>query len=247
MASAAEQPGTGRRRTLSDELVEQLTDSIRQGFVRPGEKLPSEGELLEEYAVSRTVVREAMSRLRTAGLVETQRGRGSYVLAEPNATPFDVASNEVRTLDDATDLVEFRMAVEMEASALAARRRTKRDLAAIYAAYEDLRESAGRPDRTMQADLAFHLAIATAAHNHYFVELLRSFGTGLMVMPGVRLADSESDPATRHLELIIREHEAIYAAIARSDGDAARAAVRVHLSNTRVRLNGSAPDSARVR
>lgn len=234
MPPSTADPDGRRRPNLTDDLVDRLTESIRQGFVRPGEKLPTEGALVETHGVSRTVVREAMSRLQAAGLVETHRGRGSFVLAMPSAGPLELGAADVRTLDDALDLVEFRMAVEIEAAALAATRRTARDLGDIRAAHEDLLAAGDRPDRSMRADLAFHLAIAAGAHNHYFGQLLRSFGPGLMVMPAARLAAAAS--VAEHLEMVGREHAEICAAIARADADAARAAVRVHLSNTRARL-----------
>lgn len=225
--------GRGRP-NLTADLVDRLTDSIRRGFVRPGEKLPSESAMVDSYGVSRTVVREAISRLQAAGLVETHRGRGSFVLAIPSAAPLELGPADVRTLDDARELVEFRTAVEIEAAALAATRRTARDLADIREAHERLQRSAERPDRTMQADLAFHLAIATGAHNHYFGHLLRSFGPGLMVLPPDRVADPDS--IADHLAVVAREHDEIYRAIERGDPDAARAAVRLHLGNTAARL-----------
>lgn len=226
--------GGRRRPNLTADLVDRLTDSIRQGFVRPGEKLPTESAMVDSYGVSRTVVREAISRMQAAGLVETHRGRGSFVLAVPSAGPLEMGFTDVRTLDDAVALVEFRTAVEIEAAALAALRRTERDLADIHDAHERLQASSERPDRTMQADLAFHLAIAAGAHNHYFGQLLRSFGPGLMVMPAARVSDAAS--TADHLAVVAREHDEIYRAIERGDPDSARAAVRLHLSNTAGRL-----------
>lgn len=223
-----------RRPNLTDDLVDRLTESIRQGFVRPGEKLPTESVMVETYGVSRTVVREAMSRLQAAGLVETHRGRGSFVLALPSAAPLEMGAADVRTVDDAVELLEFRTAVEVEAAGLAASRRTERDLADIRAAQQTMRDSGERPDRTMRADLAFHLAIAAGSHNHYFGQLLRSFGPGLMVMPAVRVAGPAA--VAEHLAVVAREHDEIHRAIERGDSESARAAARLHLANTSARL-----------
>ena len=119
--------------TLSAGVVAGLKDKILAGDLAPGAKLPSESELIEEYAVSRTVVREAVTRLRAEGLVETQQGRGSFVLAVPESSSFNVESSAIRTQADVLAMLDFRIGVESEAAALAAlhhtaptRRRSRR-------------------------------------------------------------------------------------------------------------------------
>jgi DNA-binding FadR family transcriptional regulator len=122
--------------TLSAGVVAGLKDKILAGELAPGAKLPSEAELIEEYAVSRTVVREAVTRLRAEGLVETQQGRGSFVLAVPEPSSFSVESSAIRTQADVLAMLDFRIGVESEAAALAARHHTAADADAISAAMD---------------------------------------------------------------------------------------------------------------
>ena len=95
--------------TLAQRVVAGLKDKILAGDLPPGRKLPSEAELIEEFGVSRTVVREAVSRLQAEGLVETFQGRGSFVLAMPEPTSFTVESAAIRTHHDILDMIDFRL------------------------------------------------------------------------------------------------------------------------------------------
>ncbi|WP_036965542.1 FadR/GntR family transcriptional regulator, partial [Promicromonospora kroppenstedtii] len=104
--------------TLSGTLVETLRARIVNGDIAPGEKLPSEPRLAVEHQVSRTVVREAIARLNLEGLVHTRRGSGSYALTPP--TEDDDGAPVARSLADRLALVEYRIALETEAAALAA-------------------------------------------------------------------------------------------------------------------------------
>lgn len=125
-------------RGLAHELVERLKARILAGEIQPGQKLPTESSLIQEFGVSRTVVREAVSRLQAAGLVETFQGRGSFVLALPASTAFSVEASQVRTHRDVLDMIDFRIGVESEAAGLAAERRTDLQLKAIERALVDL-------------------------------------------------------------------------------------------------------------
>src|SRR5688500_11459188 len=118
-------------KTRPQHVVAGLKDKILSGELAPGAKLPSEAELVEEYAVSRTVVREAVSRLQAEGLVETFQGRGSFVLAVPEPSSFTLETSAIRSHRDALAMVDFRIGVETEAAALAAGRVTPPSAAAI--------------------------------------------------------------------------------------------------------------------
>ncbi|MEV0143463.1 MULTISPECIES: FadR/GntR family transcriptional regulator [unclassified Nonomuraea] len=219
----------------TQRLVDTLTARIREGVVRPGERLPTESSLVETYGVSRTVVREAISRLQAAGLVETHHGRGTFVLARPSTNRFLAGPGGEATLEDVAGLLEFRTAFEVEAAALAARRRTDAQLADLREALDAFAGAADHPSTAVNADYRFHLRIALATGNHHFADLVSSLGPSMIVVPRDRL-----DPGGRFAG-IVAEHENIYGAIARHDADAARAAARVHLSNSHTRLLQSQP------
>jgi GntR family transcriptional regulator, transcriptional repressor for pyruvate dehydrogenase complex len=222
-------------RGLAFALVQRLKERILSGEIAPGAKLPSEGTLVEEFGVSRTVVREAVSRLQAAGLVETFQGRGSFVLSLPSATE-RFTLGEVRSHRDVLELMDFRVGVESEAAGLAAGRRTGHQLKAIEQALDEYRLIGDDPGRSVEADFTFHLKVAVASGNRFYRELIESLGPMMIMLPRTRLDPAYEMSDATHLSRVVLEHENIHAAIARSDPESARAAMRLHLSNTRHRL-----------
>ncbi|TDE55804.1 FadR family transcriptional regulator [Nonomuraea mesophila] len=223
-------------RGLAHELVERLRSRILAGEIAPGQKLPTESSLVEEFGVSRTVVREAISRLQAAGLVETFQGRGSFVLDVPAPAPFSVETSRVRTHRDVLDMIDFRIGVESESAGLAAERRTDLQLKAIERALVDLGSSAGHPGHAVEADFRFHLKVALASGNRFYSDLLASIGPMMIMLPRTRLAHGYTVSDATHLTRVTLEHENVYRAVADQDAAAARAAMRLHLSNSRARL-----------
>jgi GntR family transcriptional regulator, transcriptional repressor for pyruvate dehydrogenase complex len=223
------------RGTLAQRVVDALKDRILSGDLAPGAKLPSEAELLAAYGVSRTVVREAVSRLQAEGLVETFQGRGSFVLAVPEPSTFRLESSAIRTQHDVLAMVDFRIGVESEAAALAAGRITPDSAAAVDAALAQLTE-AGH-EGAVEADFAFHRAVAAATGNRFYVDLLDSLGPMMIMLPRTRLSEEYSLSDSAHVERVHREHSQVAAAVLAGDVETARAAMRVHLGNTRRRLS----------
>jgi DNA-binding FadR family transcriptional regulator len=222
------------RPSRAEHLVAALLDQIQQGLVRPVTKLPTESELSAQHGVSRTVVREAISRLQAAGIVRTHQGRGSFVLAVPDAAEFHLDPVEASGLAGTLQVLEFRTAVEVEAAGLAALRCKPEQLAAVRAALDDITATAQHPAQTVEADFAFHIALARAAGNPHFPALLESLGRGMLAIPRHRLAVTPE-----HAALLRSEHAAVHAAVAAGDQLAARASMRVHLVNSAARLSAS--------
>lgn len=220
--------------TLAQSVVDGLKARILDGTLPPGAKLPSEKGLIEEYAVSRTVIREAVSRLQAEGLVETFQGRGSFVLAVPEPTTFRLEASAVRSHTDVLAMIDFRLGVESEAAALAAGRIRKRGAEAVRRAMDEF--AAAGPDTVVEADFAFHRAVAVATGNRFYVDLLDSLGPMMIMLPRTRLGEQYSMTDATHVERVTREHENIAAAVVAGDPETARAAMRVHLGNTRRRL-----------
>ncbi|MDX3005844.1 FadR/GntR family transcriptional regulator [Kribbella solani] len=221
---------------LAYQIVEELKQRILSGAIEPGAKLPTEFSLVEEFGVSRTVVREAVSQLQAAGLVETFQGRGSYVLELPERTP---GLREVRSHRDVLELMDFRIGVESEAAALAASRRTAHQLKGIERALDDFRRVGDDPARSVAADFTFHLKVAVASGNRFYSDLINDLGPMMIMLPRTRLNPVYQMDDPDHLTRVVHEHENIHAAIARSDPETARSATRVHLSNTRHRLTSN--------
>jgi GntR family transcriptional repressor for pyruvate dehydrogenase complex len=224
-------------RNLTADLAADLRTRIVDGVIQPGEKLPSENTLIGEFGVSRTVVRSALTRLQAEGLVETERGRGSFALTPAAAAPTSGRSaRAVVTAEDRLHLLEFRIGVETEAAALAAGNRTERQLNVMRQALAEFTDSAEHPAHAMRADFEFHKAVAAASGNPFYTDCLASLGQTMIAMPRTRLMTGVEHYARDHFEQVVHEHGSIFAAIADSDGAAASAAMRNHLANSRRRL-----------
>ncbi|MGH8462600.1 MAG: FadR/GntR family transcriptional regulator [Pseudomonas sp.] len=244
MIDTREHPAPRRKRqSLSRTLVAELSRQISEALITRGEKLPTESQMMATYQVSRTVVREAISRLQAAGLVETRQGVGTFVLGSHNNHGLCVDPVTIATLRDMIDVLEFRASLEMEAAGLAASRCSDADIALLRQALEAFRQATHPGDR-VASDFRFHYQIALATGNRYYTDILSHFGPGLL--PRTRLNAAlltPSDP-DHYQARLVDEHEAIYAAIARRDPDAARAAMRLHLIHSSERLR-QAHDQAR--
>ena len=229
-------PRARRGVSLAEQLVERLSLQIRAGEIAPGAKLPTEAEIIAAHGVSRTVVREALSRLSAAGLTETHHGIGTFVRATPAGAGFGIDPSQMATMVEVLALLELRISMETEASALAALRRSERQLEDIRTVLDAFGQAVEAGSGTVDHDFQFHLRIALATGNRYFSELMSYLGT--MVIPRTRLNTAELANLDRreYLVRVHREHQDIYEAIARKDPEAARAAMRTHLANSRERL-----------
>lgn len=235
---ASPAPPRKRSRGLAHDLVADLTQSIQSGALRPGEKLPTESEIVRERGVSRTVVREAISRLHAAGLVDTRHGVGSFVLAPAPGvqTGLRIDPGTLMTVRDIIAILELRISLETEAASLAALRRTDAHLAAMRAALDDFNTAMSDNASCVNADIRFHLSIAEATGNPHFSDFMKHLGETIIPRARVNTAKLAGDDFAQYLYRVNREHEDIYNAIRRQDPESARAAMRTHLSNSRERL-----------
>jgi GntR family transcriptional repressor for pyruvate dehydrogenase complex len=238
-------PPRKRNRSLVQEVMDELAARIRNGIYKPGEKFPTEPVVMAEQGVSRTVVREAMSRLLAGGFVETRHGVGTFVLPAPTteATPMDVAT--VVTIRDVLAMLELRISLETEAASLAALRRTDEHLALMRRAVADFEKGLKRGETSVEADFQFHLQIALATGNKYFEDFYRHLGTTTIPRTRLDTPKLSPEPAESYLHRTNREHEDILDAIARKDPEGARAAMRMHLSNSCERLKRAGEAIAR--
>jgi GntR family transcriptional regulator, transcriptional repressor for pyruvate dehydrogenase complex len=224
-----------RTRNLAHELVETLGDRIRDGRLAPGEKLPTEAEIMVEQGVSRTVVREALSRLQAAGQVLTRHGIGTFVVGPGEAAPFRIAPEQLATLRDVIAMLELRIGLETEAAALAAQRRTEANLRLMRAALDDFAAALQAGRDAVAADFRFHLEIARATHNPHYAELMGSLGDTMIPRARLDAPVALTEERREYLRRVNAEHESLLDAIARQDVEAARAAMRTHLSNSKER------------
>jgi GntR family transcriptional repressor for pyruvate dehydrogenase complex len=220
--------------TLVVQMRDALRSQIAAGLFKPGDRLPSEAKLTQEYGVSRTVVREAIAALRADALVEPRRGAGVFVLAPPESEALPFRNLDMARVSSLIEMLELRTAVEGDAAGLAALRRSAAQEERIADAFDEFRHLARSGQPTSEADFAFHLAIAQASNNPRFAEFLQLIG--VMVIPRRAAMNGEDPKLSRdYLTRLENEHLAILNAIQNSDEEAARTAMRQHLKNSQAR------------
>jgi DNA-binding FadR family transcriptional regulator len=230
--SRGEQP-IQRPGGLPTIIARRLRASIADGRFEPGEQLPTQAVLGEMYGVSRSVIREAISLLKSDGLVISHQGLGQFV--NPEGSSVFRLDADLGDGENLSELIEFLVSVESAAAGYAAQRRTDRDLAAINGALRALARAVDAREDGVSEDVAFHRAILKATHNEYFID----FGDFLenRVRGFIRKARTNTaSQAESLMEEVQQEHEAIEAAIAAGNAEAAWLASQRHLLNAAQRL-----------
>lgn len=229
-----------RRKPLSTVVSESLRERIASGEWAPGAQLPTEAELGAEFHVSRTVVREAIARLRSAGLVVPQQGRGVFVSEAPQPQSFSIPDEVLQTLPETIALLELRLSVEVEAAGLCAERRTDAEAADIRALMEQIDAMRADPGAVpIHYDYDFHLSIARGARNELmlsFLEYLRP-----LIVERLQLRHIVAPELTdSYYARIHGEHDQIVSGIEAGNPAAARRAMRTHLVNSLERVRAFA-------
>lgn len=224
-----------KRQALSTVVSESLLGQIRSGKLGAGMQLPTEAELCAQYDVSRTVVREAVARLRSEGLVIPRQGKGVFVSEAPLAS-FSIPADDLKALPQTIALLELRLGVEVEAAGLCALRRSAADAVKIRQEMERVDSAHPDPGQTnLHYDYDFHLSIANASGNAQILEFL-TYLRGVLT-PRLQLG-YVLEPTLKegYFARIHTEHEAIVTAIEAQAPDKARQAMRAHLGNSLARL-----------
>ena len=219
---------------LTDRMAEQLHASITTGTLKPGERLPAEHELARTFGVSRTVVREAVTRLKTDGLVVSRRGSGAYVSDGVLTGPFRISEAPGASLESVLQLAELRMGVETQAAALAAERATAAQVQRMERALEAMASAVERGRDGVEADVRFHRLVAEATGNPHILDFLEFLGRHLSAQIRISRLNTANYPG--RATLVLEEHRAIYEAIAARDPQKARSMATRHLDGTIKRL-----------
>ena len=230
---------TRRPRGLVTEIVDALASSIRAGDIKPGDKLPTEAAIMTRFEVSRTVVREAISKLQASNLVATRHGIGTFALEQIDPKTFQISPVDFATVNDVISVLELRISLETESAGLAALRRTSANLDVMQQALDSFETSLEDESDAVPSDFQFHLEIAKATGNRHFAELMTYLGKNIIPRTRVNTPARAREDQGTYLKRVHTEHQTILAAIRTQQPDAARAAMRLHLSNSLERLQKS--------
>lgn len=203
---------------------------LAHGELQPGDRLPTEQSLCASHGVSRTVVREAIAALKADGLVVARQGSGVFVAKKPEQ-PLGLSlltEVEPETISSIIETLELRAALESEAAALAAERRSPAELAKIQERFEAISEAVAAGDQAEDQDFSLHLAIAEAAHSRHFVEIFRLLGR--RTIPRSQLHNRGT--SALYLKQLQDEHRDIVNAISAQNTSQAYASMRKHLKGS---------------
>ncbi len=219
------------KQNLTQRVVSSLRERIQKKDIKPGEKLPTEQKLIEEFGVSRTVIREAVSALKADGLVDSRQGAGVFVLTNKKKDDtLSLLMENPKTIASVIESLELRAAVEIGAAELAAQRCSPAQEAEIYAKFSAFKKKVEAGELSEKEDFALHVAIAEAANNKRFIEFLTLLGRNTIPRSELRIkANLAQDP---DLEArILSEHREIVEAIADRNPEKAGQAMRAHLTH----------------
>lgn len=211
---------------LGVTVVTELVDAIVRGDLPPGTTLPPESLLCEQFAVSRTVIRESVKRLEEKGLVTVVQGRGTQVAPQDSWKMVDETVLSALVANDASlgtldDLSEVRAALEAITAREAARAPANADIERLRGALQGMRDTVHDQAAFGRADVVFHAIVGQMASNRLADSIVKTlFGQALA---------SARYSLRSQLDVTLGEHEAVFAAIAARDPDAAEAAMRAHI------------------
>lgn len=219
---------------LSDTVAQQLLRQIDKGAFERGGKLPTEAVLAQQFGVSRTVIREAISRLKNEGVVEPRQGSGVFVAAHGVIRPLRIDYAEAVEAGSALQILALRRAIEAEVASEAAMRHGEADMVSIDAALAKIDAAVAEGENGVAEDLAFHRAIAAATGNPYFLKTLAFLNQYLEA--GIVVTRRNEALREEFSRQVREEHAAIAAAIRAGDPMAARNAASRHMYNAARRL-----------
>jgi GntR family transcriptional repressor for pyruvate dehydrogenase complex len=217
------------------QLIGILRGEIRANRLRPGERLATEQQLVTRFQVSRTVVREAIASLRAEGLVVTRQGAGAFVAEGAATRPFHIVAEDLRSLTEVQNVMQLRLAVEIEAAGIAAHNRDRRCIDKLGNCLDRIDDAIRAGGTAIDEDFAFHIAIAVTTGNPQFERFMRFLGSVIIPRQTLRVGMDDAEERRSYLTQIQTEHRAIYAAIRDADVEEARSATRLHLERARDR------------
>ena len=220
-----------QRTTLTEAAFEQLISQVVNGHWKPGDRIPPERDLCQQLGIARTSLREALKAMEMVGMLNSRVGDGTFVcprsefLSRPLLWAFTGMDHE-----ELREIMESRLVIEQSLAGFAAERGTDEQIGRIAEAVQLMRDSIARNESILEADMAFHLAISTAAQN----ELLRNAAQLLRNLMRQSIYHKLLIPNIA--QSVLRGHMAIYSAIARRSETAARRAMREHLEATTAQI-----------
>lgn len=212
------------------KIVAQIRDLIKEGKLKPGDKLPSELILAEKFGTSRPSVREALSALEILGITESRGGKGNFIRNDLSSSLYEQKFKELAEEESPFELLEARKAVEAGIAGLAAKKATKEDIAAIQESLDEMESVITSIPEIMKFDREFHINIARAAHNAVLFPVMTYLADGLKEKLWVNLKEKSWGIPGRP-QRYFEEHIEILNAIKNKDSKNASKRMYNHLAS----------------
>lgn len=223
-----------KRETLAEQAAEELAEIIQRRGMMPGDVLPSQGDLADQFGVSRTVIREAIQALVGRGLVEVVNGKGAVIRPLHNEALSAFFQHSLLAKQPAIlELMEVRRGLEVQSAMLAAQRRTDAQLAEMQTLVTEMEACLNEAERYAELDLKLHLAIANASHNTMLLHMIESIRESSKIAIRVGLLRQTND---RDRQRIQTEHASLVEAIGQHNILAAQHAMEKHFDDAMMAL-----------
>ena len=219
---------------LSARVAAVLLQKIREGGLSPGARLPTENVMAQRFGVSRTVIREAIVSLKAEGVVETRQGSGAFVRRPGLKSAFNIDTFTAESVHHLLRMIEVRRAIDSETAALAAVRRDAQQIDDIRRAMAAIDKAVAAGGDGVHEDVEFHLSIARATGNTYWVKLMEMFAPQLRAAVSVTRANEAR--RKDFAQAVKLEHQRLVDAIIAGNAVTARAAAANHMERASERV-----------
>ncbi len=220
--------------TLGVRVASHLQQKIHADHLKPSTRLPSETFIAQHFKVSRSVVREAIALLKKDGILESRKGSGTFISENFRPNPVNDSELAEQSVHALLNLIEVRRGLESETAALAAIRRTPGQLAEIEDALRKIEEATIVGESGVEEDVRFHMLIAQATGNPYWVKFVDMLSNSLR--SATRVTRANEDRRADFAQQVQEEHEQIVAAIEAGNPDVARLAASAHMIHAAERV-----------
>jgi GntR family transcriptional repressor for pyruvate dehydrogenase complex len=211
------------------KIVEQVRDLIKEGRLKPGDKLPPEQVLAEEFGASRPSVREALSALEILGITESRGGKGNFIKDNLSFPLYEQKFRELEEEESPFELLEARKVLETEIVGLAAKNATEEEIAVIQGSLNKMKGAMTNIPEVMEFDREFHINIAKAAHNSLLFSMMIYLTDLLKEKLWINLKEKSWSIPGRP-QKYFEEHNEILSAIKNKDNKKARQKMYDHLN-----------------
>lgn len=228
---------SANRQKVYEVIFQKIQNEIESGHLKIGDKMPSERELAAQYNVSRTSIREALRILELSDIVEIRQGDGTFIKNISLHRVQNELSNVLLQVDNTIlfEMLEVRLILESQCAALAALRASGRDIEKMARALDAMKAADDDEEAGLQADLAFHMAIAEAAHNSVLEQLIASLTPHMRNT--IEVTRNHRLSSTVNITRTFAEHKAIFIAISRGESDKAKVLMEDHIRTIRQELS----------